>query len=83
MSLRNRLLRSAFALAVAAGALLVIQRPPADAYAALGGCSASCPDGSSCAANPGPGETCSCSCSFWGANTSVCTCKAFKPSTPG
>ena len=83
MSLRNRLLRLAFALVMAAGALLATLRPPADAYAALAGCSVRCPDGSSCSGSPAAGETCSCSCSFWGENTSVCTCQSLKPSTPG
>jgi hypothetical protein len=83
MSLRNRLLRLAFALAVAAGAFLAALHPPADAYAALAGCSVRCPDGSSCSGDPEAGETCTCSCSFWGQNTSVCTCKALAPHTPG
>jgi len=83
MTLRDRLLRLAFALALVAGGVLATARPPADAYAALAGCSARCPDGSSCAAEPGPGEFCSCGCSFWGLKTSVCTCQALKPSTPG
>ncbi len=83
MTLRNRVLRLASALAMGTGVVFAALRPPADAYAALGGCSARCPDGSSCAASPGAGQTCSCGCSFWGENTSVCTCQALKPSTPG
>lgn len=83
MNLRDRLLRAALALLVAAGALLAAGPPAADAYAALAGCSANCPDGSSCTGNPDPGETCSCTCSFWGQKTAVCTCQALRPSTTG
>lgn len=78
MSLRNRLLRIALALVVAAGALLAAGPPVPEASAASAGCSVKCPDGSSCAADPEPGEYCSCGCSFWGQKTSVCTCQTLK-----
>lgn len=77
MSLRDRLLRITLALVVAAGALLAAG-PPTEASAASAGCSVKCPDGSSCAADPEPGQYCSCGCSFWGQKTSVCTCQTLK-----
>jgi hypothetical protein len=81
--MRKYLLKGALALLVASAALLASGRAAPDAYAAAAGCNARCPDGSSCSADPDANEVCTCGCSMWGLNTSVCSCKALAPNTPG
>lgn len=81
--MRNRMLKGALALFVASAALLASGRLAPDAYAEAAGCTANCPDGSSCSADPDVNEVCTCGCSTWGLRTSVCSCRAIAPVVPG
>ncbi|HEX8694508.1 MAG TPA: hypothetical protein VF746_18945 [Longimicrobium sp.] len=83
MTTRRYLLNAALALVALSAALLGSTRLVPDAYAALGGCTVTCPDKSTCSGNPEVGETCNCTCTFWGLQTAKCTCQALRPAPEG
>lgn len=82
-TMRQRLLKSAFAALGAAAVLFASTRWVPEAEASLGGCTVTCRDGSSCGGDPDRGERCTCTCALWGNGSAECTCSAIAPNTPG
>ena len=80
---RTRLLTGTLTALAIALCLLVSPRFTGDVYAAAGGCSVRCPDGTSCEKTLGAGERCTCTCELWGHGPASCTCTSLKPVTPG